>query len=964
VTPHQWSRLEPILDAAMDREPEARGAYLAEACAGDDALLAEAWRMLRAMDAAPGVLERPLGEVTPDLIEHCLEEGLDGDALPVETIGPYRLVREIGRGGMGAVYLAERRDGQFEQTVAIKLVPPGPDAARLGRRFAAERRILASLEHPHIARLLDGGVTAQGLPYLVMEYVEGERIDTWCDGRRAGVRDRLRLCDDVAAAVQFAHQHLVIHRDLKPGNILVTADGRVKLLDFGIAKLMTEDAAPDAPLTATGAILATPDYASPEQIRGEPVTTATDVYALGVLLYELLAGQRPYALARPSREELARAICEQAPERPSVAAAQADAIVRGTTPEGLRRTLAGDLDTIVLAALRKEPALRYSSVQALRDDLRRYRDGYPVLARPATRRYRLAKFLRRNRGKAIAGALVAAALVAGLAGTTWQARVASRNAERAERVRGFLTGIFAISDPDTARGRTITARELLDRGAASLRSGLERDPEVQGEMLGVVGTLYRKLGLYPDARPLLEQAVAVQRSRGASARLDLAAASNDLAELLYSQGEYEQAERLAREALAERRRLPPGDSALAASIATLASIVRDRGRLEEADSLQREALRLDRLRRDTAAIATSLTNLSAVLWRRGQNDEARTAAEEGVALRRALYGNAHTETATALRSLGIVLTSLGRYDDAERTLAEALAINERLLGAAHPHVASALGDLGVAYWRHGKLTEAERAHRRALEINRASLGPRHAEVATNLNNLAIASHSAGRYADAARLMREALDIWRPTLGPTHPTVLSGLNNLGAVLREAGDLAGAEPVLREVLELRRQALGEDHPDVAQSINNLGYLMTVKGQPAAAESLFHQSVDRWTKALGPDHPVLAFALGGLGQSLLDQGRSQEALAPLRRSLEIRLATMDSTGAEVAAARRDLGICLVRLGQFDEAEALLAASYPVLLARYGEGHRSVRTAREGIAELGRLRGLRSHGDLTRHP
>ncbi len=964
MNPAEWGRLEVILDAALERPPGDRAAFIEEACRGDPALLAEARRMTRSLEPAAGFLERPLREYTPDLVEGCLEEDLDATpSLPVEAIGPYRLIREIGRGGMGAVYLAERSDGQYEKKVAIKLVPPGPDAARLGRRFIAERRILASLEHPNIATLLDGGVSAQGLPYLVMEYVEGERIDTWCDQRRLTIRERLSLCDAVAGAVQFAHQHLIVHRDLKPGNILVTADGQVKLLDFGIAKLMADESSlPDAPVTATGAILATPEYASPEQIRGEPVSTASDVYALGVLLYELLAGRRPYVVAGRSREELARAVSEQAPERPSSAGARAGAepdtaliaANRGTTPDGLRRSLAGDLDTIVLAALRKEPALRYASVQNLRDDLRRHLDGFPVLARAATRRYRAAKFLGRNRGKVAAAGLVALAVAAGLAGTTWQARAASRQADRAERVRTFLTGIFAISDPDTARGRTVTARELLDRGAAGLGDGLEKDPEVRAEMLGVVGTLYQKLGLYREARPLLEQAVAVQRSRGASARLDLAAASNDLASLLYDLGEFEQAERVARDGLAERRRrLPEIDPRVAASVSTLANIVRERGRLDEADSLHREGLRLDRARDDTAAVATSLTNLSAVLWRRGDYAEARTAAEEAVVLRRALYGDLHTEIAVAQRGLGLVLTAQGEFEAAERVLGEALAIQERLRGTDHPHVASVLGDLGMAYWRHGKHREAEAAHQRALKINRAALGPRHPEVATNLNNVATTRYSAGSYAEAVPLFEEALALWRESLGETHPHVLSGLNNLGAALREAGDLAGAEPVLREVLELRQRTLGGTHPDVAQSYNNLAYLLLLEGKPAEAERHFRRALDGWRKALGEDHPTVSYALGGLGQVLLEEGRTDEALPVLQESFDIRSAKMDSTGTDLAAARRDLGICLARLGRYDEAEAHLLASYPVLVGRYGEDHRSTRLARDGMAELRRLRG-----------
>ncbi|HUF35018.1 MAG TPA: serine/threonine-protein kinase [Gemmatimonadales bacterium] len=955
MNPEQWGRLDAILDAALDRPPLERAALVEAACRDDPALLAEARRMARALGPAAEFLERPLRDYAPDLVDGWLETTFPpaGAPPPVERAGPYRLIRELGRGGMGAVYLAERSDGQYRKQVAVKLVPPGPNAAALGRRFVAERRILASLDHPNIARLLDGGIAEGGLPYLVMEYVEGERIDAWCDAGRLSVRQRLGLFDAVAAAVQFAHQHLVVHRDLKPANILVTVDGQVKLLDFGIAKLL-EDTPADAgaPLTGTGAILATPEYASPEQIRGHPVSTASDVYALGVLLYELLAGTRPYRLADRSREELVRAICEQEPDRPSRA-----------VPEPRRRALAGDLDTIVLTALAKEPARRYSSVQHLRDDLRRHLEGYPVRARPATRLYRARRFLRRNRGPVAAAGLVVAALAAGLAGTAWQARAASRQAERAERVRDFLTGLFAIADPDTARGRTVTARELLDRGAATLTGGLERDPELRAEMLGVVGSLYRRLGLWDEARPLLEGAVEAQRSRGPGARAELADASERLAGLLHDLGDYEESERLAREVVAERRRLPESDPRVAAGLATLATVLRQRGEFPEADSLLREGLRLSRARDDTAAVAGMLADLASVAWRRGHNAEARAAAEESVALRRRLHGELHTETAQALRGLGLVLRAQGEYAAAVSAFNESLAIRERLLGPDHSLVASALGDLGGAFQESGRMAEAEAAHQRALAIRRAALGPDHPEVATALNNVAVLRYFAARPAEAVPMFEQAIAIWRRTFGETHPTVLSGLNNLGAARREAGDLRGAERILREVLVLRLRALEEDHPDVAQSYNNLAVLLARQGKLGEAETNHRRALAVWRRKLGERHPSAAFALSGLGRVLLERGRPEEALPPLREALDLRLATMDPGSPDIALSRRDLGICLTRLGRYDEAERLLRVSYPVIVQRWGEADRAAHLTREAMAELARRRGTRRRRSRPGH-
>ncbi len=939
MTPEQWRRLDAALDDVLEREPGARAEAVAAACADDPEVLSEALRLVGALERSPAFLERPLGDYAPDLLEGLFARAPDPTP-PVERAGPYRLLRELGRGGMGAVYLAERSDGQYLKQVAVKLVPPGPDTAALTRRFLTERRILAGLDHPNIARLLDGGVTESGLPYLVMEYVEGERIDRWCETRGLGVAERIRLFDAVAAAVQFAHQHLVVHRDLKPGNILVTGDGQVKLLDFGVAKLLERtpgDA--DVPETRTGMLLGTPAYASPEQIRGEPVTTASDVYALGVLLYELLAGRRLHPdTAGP--ESLARSIVEEEPQGPSRVA-----------PVAQRGAIAGDLDTIVLAALRKEPALRYASVQHLRDDLRRHLDGFAVQARPPSRRYLAAKFLRRHRGGVAAAALLTLALGAGVAGTAWQARAAARQAARAERVRDFLEGIFAISDPDSARGRSVTARELLDRGAASLAGGLEREPGMRAEMLGMVGGLYQRLGLYTEARPLLSEALAVQRARGPAAALDEAGAAHDLASLLHDLGDYEEGERLARAALAvRRRRLGADDPGVTASMQLLADILRAKGEYAEADSLLVVALRAGRARGDSVAEAEILDARSAILWREGRLDSARAAAEQAVALLRATRGDLHTETAEALRSLGLVLTAQGDYGPAERTLREALGARERLLGPDHPSVAAALADLGRALEESGRLAEAESAQTRALAIKRKAYGPVHPEIATGLNNIAVLRYRSGRPADAVPMFREAIAMWRTSLGETHPTVLTGLNNLGAALGESGDLASAESILREVLALRTRVLGEDHADVASSHNNLALLLRRRGKLQEAERHNRRALEIWRAALGERHPTTAFALLGLGRVLLAEGKAEEALGPLREALEIRLAAMEDSAPDVAVTRRDLGICLLRLGRYEEAEPLLRASLPVIRSHYGEDHEATRMARDAIARLER--------------
>ncbi|MGH7630564.1 MAG: tetratricopeptide repeat protein [Gemmatimonadales bacterium] len=959
----EWERLEEVLDVALELSPDDRVAFVEQACGTEELLRNRVRAVLGVTERAGDFLERPADAYAAELLRELAEEVEAGAELASEEsgsvaggrLGPYRLVRELGRGGMGAVYLAERDDEQYDRRVAIKVLPAGLLSRGLRTRFLLERRIQASLEHPHIARLYDAGVGADGTPYFVMEYVEGRPIDRHCDEGRLPIRARLALFDQVCDAVQFAHRNLVVHRDLKPGNILVSNDGVVKLLDFGIAKLLPTAVDGGATLTGRGGFQPlTPEYASPEQLRGEPVSTATDVYALGVLLFDLLAGGWPYRPRDQSVLSLERAVLEQDPDRPSLAISRApdDPPVserRATTPAGLRRQLRGDLDNIVLTALRKEPDRRYVSVQHLRDDIRHYLERRPVSARPATWEYRTRRFVRRHAVGVAAATLVGVSLIAGLAGTAWQARAASREARRADQVRQFVVELFQVSDPDRAKGDTITARALLDRGAERLDTALAAEPELRAEMLTVLGGIYQKLGAYDRARPLLEDALAVRGARLGPRHLDAAKSAADLASLLYEQGEYQQAEELTRNALAVRRELlGPEDTLVAASMTDLAAIVNAQGKHDEGERLLRVGLEIDRKRGSPALVGTDLNNLSVTLWSRGKYPEALSLAEEALALRRELHGEEHTEVAISLHNLGTALMASGEYQRAEERYREALAIRKKLLGAEHPHVALTLNQLGLLLQTRGRLEESGQAHREALAIRREAFGDDHPEVAASLNNLGIVLYSRGDRAGAVDHFERALTIWRRELGETHPKVLTTLNNLGATRRDQGDLEGAEPVLREALALRRKALGDEHPDVGQSLNNLGELLARKKEYTEAEASFRAALANWAAALGADHPTVAIALVGLGRMLLTQERCTEAEPLLRQALTIRRAKLDEESAEVADARLYLGSCLVELRRFSEAEPLLLASYPVLKAHRGETHEVTRRSRSALAEL----------------
>ena len=631
----RWTRVCALFDAASVLDRDARAAYLDAACPDDAGVRAEVEALLACDHPGDAALDtgirRAIGDVAASLTP----------APHPARIGPYRVVSHIGDGGMGAVYLAER-DGDFNPRVAVKVIRgfAGEDGVR---RFRAERQMLASLQHPGIARLLDGGTTEGGLPYLVMEHVDGLPIDVYCERHGLSVAQRVVLFRLVCDAVSHAHRSLVVHRDIKPSNILVTADGAPKLLDFGIAKLLDDEGGTGTP-TAPSRRLLTPDYASPEQVSGDPITTSSDVYALGVLFFELLTGTRPLRFASRGAAEIARVVGSEAAPRPSVAAA---------TPR-IARELAGDLDTIVLAALEKDPARRYVSVDRLSDDLQRFLERRPILARPATWRYRARRFVRRHRAATAAAALFLVVVAAFAVALTVSGRRAARERDVAERVTTILIRLLSESPSPSSAAGTITARDLVDRGVAQVRRDLGDQPALQARLFETLGAIYAGLGLVDRAQAVLQESVAAGRAAGGADSQAGARTMWRLAEALRDRGRYAEAEPLARGAFEMSSRLfGTRNPQSAQTLNTLGMILHARGRQDEAAPMFLQATEIfrDTLGPDHPMVSAGLANTAMSRRDRGDLAGAEPMAREALALRNRMFGRALAETEVMLGDL-------------------------------------------------------------------------------------------------------------------------------------------------------------------------------------------------------------------------------------------------------------------------------------------------------------------------
>jgi serine/threonine-protein kinase len=871
---HRWHKVQEILDVALETDPARWQSVLREHCGGDRELQREVEELLSQLKTAESFLDSPPSALAAAIVAES-GETREEDQYVGRRFGAYRLVREIGHGGMSRVYLAERTDGEFDQQVTIKLLRAGMDSPADLERFRRERQILARLNHPNIARLLDGGVTAEGVPYLVMEYVEGEAIDRYCSQHQLSSRHRLALFLTILDATQYAHRNLVIHRDLKPPNILVTRDGSVKLLDFGLAKMLELDpSSPADAMTGTAQRWMTPEYAAPEQIRGESVSTLTDVYQLGAVLFELLTGALPFGHRGRSTYELEKAIVDDDPPAPS---------------------LGGDLDAIILKALQKEPERRYASVDALADDVRRHLSSHPVRARAPSALYRARRYLRRHRIEAIATAGIATALVIGTVISFAAARRAIAARDRAERasteseaVTTFLLDLFAANAPDQPRTDSLTARELLRRGVARAEA-LNGQPDVQARLFETTGLINQRLGSYAEGQKLIERALQVRRRAHGTLSPDVANTLLIVSGGLLRLGRVSAADSAAREALAiQKQTLSPEDPAVANTLDQLATVAMYRSDLSAAESHLRHSLELRRtsLGANDSLTAQSHLSYGAILFRLGKPAGAESEFRDALAIYERAHGQNHPQVAQSLLKLAYVLEEDDtRWPEAVPLYRRAIAIRRRVYGDQNLWVANTLHDFSEFLSRRGDRQQAVVLAREYFGMMRRSYEGDHSSVAFAMSRFAAMLFHVGQLDQADSLFREAIEMERRARGPNHPNVGGHEVEYSRLLIAQGRLDAADSLLRDAIRIRENIAGPRDPNSAIARAMRGVILTRRKQYAAADSTLRDAIDILERTTTRKFPEVREMYGWLAdlseaRSRLSEASRYRAIAAARR------------------------------------------------------------------------------------
>ncbi len=857
----RWRQVETLFHQTAAITPDNRAAFLDEVCQGDLELRAELESLLASSDQTLSDLQHSVAAAAGDV--------LDWENPDLARIGAYRLIRTLGEGGMGTVYLGERDDDQYHRVVAIKVLRAGlTRSPALQLLFRSERQILADLDHPNIARMLDGGITPNGSPYLVMEYIDGTPPDVFCRERGLGLDARMGLFRTLCTAVDYAHRHLIIHRDIKPLNVLVTAEGSPKLLDFGIAKLID-------PIKESGELegrgseqLLTPDYASPEQLLGKPISTATDVYALGVLMFELVAGEAPFAGLAPTAR--ARAICEDEPERPSAACLRTRNL-----PLRDARELRGDVDCIILKALRKEPGERYASASQLLEDLDRYLDGYPVDAVNQTVAYRMAKFARRHRtGVALTG-LVGLLILVFAVGMAVLARRATRGEARARREEQFMASIFNAATPEGSKGESVTARQLLDQSAKRVDTELGSDPQLQAAMAEDIGEAYVALGLYDQAQPLLERALHLADTSEGQSSEDYANDLSNLASDYRLIGKYEAAEPLFRRAVALNEASHGANSlTVAQTLGSLGECLSLEDKDAEAEPILRRALAIDRSQPQSSLDGTR-DYLALLLERKGDYPEAASLLREGVEITGRRDGTQSQNYLISLHNMAGAQIDMGDLEGAAKSEREVLATRQRIWGLDHPDTAYSLNNLGWIYIELGRWREAEPLLRENVEVTRKAEivpGVRYASALANWGRLL---EQKGDLSGATKMLEQAQDTLA-SAGKGDTWTSGKLLTYQALLDlDRNQSKDAVRLATQAVQLQRKLGGPDNPQLASGELCLGLSNLLAGDAAGAEAEFRSALEIRKRMFPPTHREFLVTQVRLAEALLDEDRPQDAV-----------------------------------------------------------------------------------------